>query len=358
MTKIRRLTAYTVLCMICMMFVFSIAAPWNISAESDKSITLGCKKDDVVLEGMRWKIYRVGERADNEFVLTGDFANYSVDLIDMSVQNISDAAQTLESYAIADKIDALAYGVTGENGLITFSGLDSGLYMAVGYPVEIYPYYYEPTPLLVEVDESSDEFIFNAFPKIAKVTLGENATRYTVKKIWIDHNDAFEVRPTYVTVDLFKNEELFDTVILNESTNWQYSWVSLEPHFDWRVVEREVPVDYEVKIEYNETQYLIRNRHKTILDWDDDDRVTTTTTTSIITTVVTGDDDERTTTTTVTTHTETEDTKLPPTTTAPPVSTEKLPQTGQLWWPVIPLGLGGVLMVFGGIMMKPKKDEE
>ena len=40
-------------------------------------------------------------------------------------------------------------------------------------------------------------------------------------------------------------------------------------------------------------------------------------------------------------------------------TTPSLVQTGQLWWPVIPLALGGVILVGAGISMRAgkKKDE-
>ncbi|MBP3267295.1 MAG: hypothetical protein J6M07_03080, partial [Ruminococcus sp.] len=168
---------------------------------------------------------------------------------------------------------------------------------------------------------------------------------------------------------------LFDTVTLNEENNWQHRWSSLENEYDWKVVERKIPVDYEVRIEYNETQYLIRNRHKTVMDWGEVTRPVTTTTTTTTTAppVITGSDvgssTETThsavelTSTTATTLTTAVST-LPPTSAQPLQSTytgggrSKLPQTGQLWWPVAPLGLGGTLMVFTGMRLRSKKDED
>ena len=35
-----------------------------------------------------------------------------------------------------------------------------------------------------------------------------------------------------------------------------------------------------------------------------------------------------------------------------------LPQTGQLWWPVLPMGIGGLMFVGLGISMKPRKKND
>jgi len=182
MQKVRKSAICLLMSMLCMLFTFCWAVPVDLSAASDKSITLECKKDDVILKGMRWKIYRAGERGGEGFVLTGDFAECQADLGDMSVENISHAAQTLESFAIMKQLGALAEGSTANNGAVTFSGLDDGLYLAVGYPVEDGAYYYEPSPLLMEVRSDRSSFSFDAYPKIVRVTLSDNVTAYTVKK--------------------------------------------------------------------------------------------------------------------------------------------------------------------------------
>ncbi|MDE6671721.1 MAG: hypothetical protein K2K16_05945 [Ruminococcus sp.] len=39
-------------------------------------------------------------------------------------------------------------------------------------------------------------------------------------------------------------------------------------------------------------------------------------------------------------------------------SSVKLPQTGQLWWPVVPLSIGGVLFISAGLVMKSKRKSD
>ncbi len=56
--------------------------------------------------------------------------------------------------------------------------------------------------------------------------------------------------------------ELADTVTLNEANNWQYRWESLDDASEWVTVEREIPVHYEVMIDRNMKQFLIRNTYK------------------------------------------------------------------------------------------------
>ena len=128
----KRLGIFIIL-ILCISSLLCLSEHWKAEADGgDKNITLNCEKDGSVIEGMKWKLYRTGERQGGDFVLTGDFAAYPVDLKDMSVENISAAAQTLSSYAVADHIACLAEGITDESGKLTFNGLSDGLYMAVG----------------------------------------------------------------------------------------------------------------------------------------------------------------------------------------------------------------------------------
>lgn len=346
----------------CVLFMFGTAVPQRIYADGEKSITLECCKDDIVLTGMKWRLFRIGERRNNGFVLTGDFSDCYADLEDMSVENISMAAQTIESFMLEKRAVPLAEGSTDENGRLVFGGLSKGLYLAVGFPVKQPPFSYEPSPLLLEVRDDADNFTFDAYPKMVRATLSEGARAYTVRKVWVDENDLYEARPVYVTVDLFRNGELFDTVTLNEDNNWEHHWYSLDVEFQWRVAERVIPVNYEVRVEYNEKQFLIRNRHNKISDWGEVTRTTKTTTSVSVTTTTTAVTD-------VTSGTGggIAKTTIPPpsSSTAPPLvstatplttSREDLPQTGQLWWPVLPLTVCGVLLVIIGIVLKNTKD--
>lgn len=327
----------SILCIIAAVLCFALCIPAGSFADNGKSLTLICRRDNIILSGMKWRLYKVGERsADGGFVLTGDFAGYSVDLDDMSETGVTLAAKTLESYAVADGLTPLAEGRTDENGELTFNGLDKGLYLAAGKILQVGDVYYVPSDLLIEVTDDGAMLSYDAYPKFYYATLGDEVVAYSVKKVWVDDNDAYKARPVSVTVDLFCDEKLDDTVILNEENDWEYHWVSLDPTTEWRVAERDIPADYEVSIDFNRTQYLIKNSYKL---------VTTTTTTNITTT--------KTTTTTTKTTTKPASTTKPVTTTTP-----KLAQTGQLWWPVVPLAGGGLLLLVLGAMLRPRKNKQ
>lgn len=320
------------LSMLCVVMLLASVMPCIHSAEVKASITLVCEQENVRVSDMSWKIYKVGERRSGKFTLTDEFANYPVDMSGLSTENIRGTAQALESFIIGDRIKALAENVTDNDGNVVFEGLDKGLYLAVAKKVQKDPITYMATPLLFEIKE--DGSAEEAFPKIYSViTFHGQVSSYTVKKVWADNDDSFKARPVNVTVDLFKDGELYDTVVLDEASNWQHRWNTLDLDAEWRVVERSIPVKYAVLVDYNSKQFLIKNSYAPDIFIDGGEYTKTTAA--------------------VTTTTISTSTSAAATTTG-----SGLPQTGQLWWPVLPLALGGITLICIGLLTRKKNGDE
>lgn len=328
------------------------------ASSADSTTSLVCISGNKPIAGIHWKIYRIGEVRDNEYVLTGDYEDYPVNLTDLSSENINGTAKALESFVLGDGLPHLAECDTDRDGTASFPALDTGLYLAVAKSVKIEHNLYKASPLLFEV-KAGDTGESEIFPKMySNSTLAGVGTYYTVKKVWVDNEDGAKMRPVNVTVDLYKDEELADTVTLSLDNEWEYRWENLDPEAEWRVVEREIPVKYEVIIDYNSTQYLIKNTYnpsrKTSGGYGSHTTTSTTTTSTTSTSTAAA------TTTTVTTAAlvTTEKKPLPPSTTATSSSEPKLPQTGQLWWPILPLSAGGLVFMTIGLAIPKRKDDE
>ena len=314
----------------------------NSESDNGRSITLICRKGDTVLTGMQWKLYKVGQRSEDGVVLTGEFADYPIDMSSITEENVEQKAKTLESYAVADGIQPLRSGGTDENGELVFGSLSSGVYLAVGKNLRVEHTVYVPSSLLLEANETDTLFSYDAYPKITYATLGGPVAVYTVKKVWVDDTEGSIARPVNVTVDLFRNEELYDTIVLSSENGWEHSWKDLDTSNSWHVAERNIPVDYTVLIDFNMTQYLIKNSYKP------EASSAIVTGTRVTTSSVTG------TTGTVTATNVTRTTMAVPSATT--AVTPPLIQTGQLWWPVIVLIAAGILLICAGVMIK--KDEK
>lgn len=317
--KLHRIGAI-ILSILCAALAMINTISFNVSAAEEGSLTLICRSEEVTLTGMQWKIYYAGFRDGNDFVLGGDFADYPVKLDDLSAEAITEAAETLENYAVIDKINPIAEGETDAEGKIKFENLQSGIYLVSGKELKVGNTIYIPSAILIEVRDGNVDL--DAYPKFYLDVFGSEYEHYTVKKIWENDENALADRIASITVEIYCDETLNETVTLNTENNWTYDWTAEKGH-RWRVKETNIPDKYTVSYRSNETQFAIINSHQT------ETTVTTTPTTTTVTTTTA---------------------KYEP----------KLPQTGQLWWPVPILALGGMIFVGIGcrLLSRNKKEDD
>ncbi len=296
------------------------------SADSIKgSLTLICKKDDIILSGMEWSLYRVGERVGKKYVLGGKFAGYPVSLSDTSAEGLSIAAATLENYAVIDNIGSDAKGIIDAEGYLVFPKLESGLYMVCGKNFYVGETVYEPSAVLVEINPSvgNEGIDLMVYPKVIYKILSETSRTHVLKKIWTDSG---QLHPA-IQVEIYKGGVLEETVTLDDSNSWTYSWFT-ENYAEWRVKETVVPAGYSVSYRTSDGQYVIENKYGS--DYSEETQPVTEQVTS------------------------------PPsiTVTATGGSVQKLPQTGQLWWPVPVMACGGIVMIIVGLRLRGSKKSE
>lgn len=332
-------------------------------AETGKgSLTLVCVKDDTILTGLHWDLYRVGSRSGNEFVLENEFSEYQVKLDDFSASAMNTAAKTLENYAVLDGISPRASGETDSKGVLKFNQLEEGLYLVSGLILTIGDTTYIPSTLLFEINHQEDSVELNAYPKIIYRTLSSEVINYTVKKLWQNSENQIIDEETGITVEIYRDRSLYKTVVLNGKNNWSYSWGGAA-NFEWRVKEKEVPADCTVIYDSNETQFAIVNTFNKTITPEQTTPVVTGTTTSVTslseTTISTpiGGGSITNTNTNITSSSSLSTNAQTSVTVSTSITTDKLPQTGQLWWPVPILCLSGITMIALGIRIISQKKE-
>ena len=88
----------------------------------------------------------------------------------------------------------------------------------------------------------------------------------TVEKVWEDNNNFFNLRPNDVTIELYANGELFDSVTLNDVIGWEYTWTGLPVYENneeivYTVKEQRVP-KYSMEIFENmENFFVVKNSY-------------------------------------------------------------------------------------------------
>lgn len=333
-----------IICVITSVLIMFSGTNIGVRAEKTGSVSLVCESGGEKLSGMTWRLYYAGKRSGNTIVPDGEFSGYKVTFGDLSADALMSAASTLESYAVLDGIVPNAEGVTDSDGKIRFADLEKGIYLVCGDKLTVGKGTYTPAPMFVEVSENDPDM--TAYPKFTyQDVLGADTERFRLMKIWENDEKFPQDRAVSISVEIYCNSVLKETVTLNEENSWTYDWTA-KTGDTWRVIEVDIPENYTVTYRSNENQFVIVNTHEDVKP------IVTTTTTAITTSsgTTTGSSVTGTTTatdvrTTVTTVRQTE---------------SKLPQTGQLWWPVPILALGGIIFVGIGcrLIAGSKKEDD
>lgn len=375
-----------IFCIISLVLISAGLPSMVVSAkEKDGTFTVICEDDKTAVSGMEWNIYRIGKRHKNSnyYNLDGNFKNYKVAINYSDSDKAGKTAATLENYAVLDKIKPDDNGVTDKNGTLKFEGLKEGLYIASGDKVTIGNITYEPTDVLFEINNDIEGGNTGknivSYVKLSTTVKEDGDDNvdfdFTVKNIWDDNDN--EKRPEKVKVQIYKDGELFIEVELSDKNNWTHNWNgSIDD--EWRVKIDTVPDEYTVEYDRGETDFAVINTHNPRDPIYNPPMIDPPSTSMIVTTTVSdshtyesesttqnvsdgGYDENSATSTSVTSVSVTSEITVTtvPQTTASPTTTPKrntstntggkLPQTGQLWWPVFVLGAAGVVVLAYGI---------
>lgn len=288
----------TLLC-ICVMVLMLPMSVFAAPADDACSLTIQYPSG-----GALFSFYKVAEFSEyGEFDVIAPFDAYMDEIQELdNLENHPDAittdtwrslATTLDTYVGPNKI---AYDFTCETnaeGIAAIEGIDKGLYLVTGEPVVIDEIVYTTSPVLMTVPNRDakgaweNQVIVDYSGKLS----AEDIDEYTAVKIWDD--EGFENnRPDELKVTLYKDGERYSTAVLNEDNNWEYKWTKLPQGASWSVKEDKVPAGYKVT--------YVKESDATII----------------------------------------ENVLVPAKT--PSQSGGKLPQTGQLWWPVPILAILGI----------------
>ena len=222
--------------------------------------------------------------ADENYKLTDSFSQYSIDL----KQDVQGAANALENRILMDGIEADASVFSDSFCKANFTGLESGIYLVVGKEVYQDGVFYMPQVSLVSLsgDLSVD----------LKYETNVKPSRIHVLKVW--KRDSKKSRPKSIEVCLLRSDGIVvDRVVLNSDNQWSTTWDNLSTLYTYRVMETSVPSGYKESCSREKDTIILTN---------------------------TGNYTDK-----------VEDKK-----------DDKLPNSGQLWWPV-PVLLFVGLVLFG-----------
>ncbi len=297
---------FNILALVLAMSLVLGAAPALAAGETSGSLTI-----TEAIPGTTISLYQIQTKGDdNTFTTTSDFAKYSMDLELETSEEMRSAGTTLMSYILADQPTAFRTANVGDDGTVSFTDLPFGLYLAMGTTGTVDGKKYEQGPVMAYLPATEDDgtVVYDLTSNIKRSPLEEKDS-YTVTKVWSD-NDSTS-RPKSIKVQLWQDGQKYgQQVTLSGDNNWKHTWSDLEKGHKYSVTEVSVPTGYTVKITEESGQFIVRN-------------------------------------------TKSSGGKETPTPT--PVTPSRLPQTGQLWWPVPILAVLGIGLVLIGLLRSGKK---
>ncbi len=243
---------------------------------------------------------------DGAYVLAEKFNKFPITPLKDPENDVMDFATTLDGYISYKSIEPDYTVKTNKDGVASFSNVSDGIYLVEGET-----YYHEdkmviPSSAIIFLTENK---LKREQTKTRNVDINvkyeiRNSTKNTkieAIKVWNDNDSAS--RPGSVTLELYCDKVLVQTVTLNKENNWKHSWTNLAQNGKWTLAEKDVPSGYTVSVARRDDCFVVTNTLSNISlnkQWD------------------------------------------------------TLPQTGLLWWPVPILSVTGVLFTIIGIILNSK----
>lgn len=313
-------------------------------------------------EGTEFMIYRVADVSeDGTCSLTGEFQNYAVSPED--TETFRTQAPVLAAYAQRDQIAPADAGLIGSDGSLTFELRGSGMYLVDGARRVSGGFVYTPEPFFVILpgrgEDGSlmpDVAVMPKYGRDPDLPEGQT-TKRKVLKIWKDE-DTLSRRSESVTVQLLMNGAVWDTAVLSAENNWRYQWDELDASHSWRLVEETVPSGYTVTVAQEGNAFVVTNTCQVPGNPDNPGPGKDS--------GGGGGSDGGGSTPEQPSYTDIPDGRVPDSP-APELLeilenlvplASKLPQTGQLWWPVPLLSAGGLLLISLGCLRRREVGNE
>ena len=306
--------------LLCVLSVVSFSntrafAAGRIDTGHEVSLTISYQNEKTPLTGAKFDIYLVATVNEyGEITVTDDFKQFNVNIEGENDEAWNTLASTLEGYVLWSGIKPADSGMTDKQGIVLFPNksetLKQGLYLVIAENHTQGGYIYEAVPFMVmlpSLDKEANDWNYDveAYPKHNSKTLGPIVVGLSRKvlKVWDDDGHKNE-RPKEITVCLLRDGKVYSTVVLNESNNWKYTWDDLDSTYKWNVVEKD-PGEYKVTVTQEGVTFVITNTYNgNSLSSPDNP------------------------------------------------SDSKLPQTGQLWWPVPVLVMIGLALIIFGLFRR------
>ena len=338
----------------------SVEARGSVDTSKKGSLGLTYSYQTTLLPGVHVHLYRIADISSaGEFTLISPYDDTKqfpvTDLNKISDQSEWDnLLNPVAAYIYTNKVTPDAEAVSDADGKISFADLKLGIYLVVSdalvQPENNCTYSFSSFLTSIPGLDADDNWTNSVYDVVGvpkcKKTVNPQTVHYYVYKRWDDSGYAGN-RPTSISVNIYVDGTLYTTQTLSAGNNWSYSWSYAEGH-NFTVSEN-VSGSYSLSSTQDGNAFILTNTYNppdnppTYPDYPPDNPYypgTPTTPSGEVAGV--------------------SRTPATPTGDQPAVlGAKRLPQTGQLWWPVPVLALAGMsLFGYGWYADRKKKKRD
>ena len=210
------------------MTVFNIFQVTAVDVNKNCSLTL-----NECLSGLNVHLYRVTSVSkDGTYAYTDEFKNAENTSINLNKLETSEdlkaAAMTLKGYAASKE----GITQTTTSSTLTYSNLNTGLYLVVADNLVVDGKTYTYLPYLISLPQGTNYDVSIDFTKYSK----DSSHEYKIVKHWVDNGSK---HPEKIYVELYDGSTYIKTITLDATHNYAYSWKS-EQVMNYSIKEKSV----------------------------------------------------------------------------------------------------------------------
>lgn len=237
----------------------------RIDAAKPSSLTVKFQVEgNKVIPDATFHIYRIGYvDEDGKIYAMDPYAQYPVVITDVDNDGNAGAALAMKGFVLAEGLEPDASAVTDRNGVCVFENLPAGIYLVFADACQNGGRVYFAQAALVRLPGKmlggEWNYDVNIIPKYDSREAGGPPIERRVIKIWDNENRLHTGRPHRIDLVLLKDGEIYDRVKINARNSWRYTWEDLESDSDWTVAELPAPEGYTVSVSQEGVTFKITN---------------------------------------------------------------------------------------------------
>ena len=231
---------------------------FTLTVNDDGTLTLSYTCDSVPYPNQPIELYYIAEvSADFQYTLTAPFSSSGLILNGVQTQGEWNVIRsTLESLILANQVAPTQVAETDAEGQAQFADLAPGLYFSSAVQAENCSFASALLPLPGLGADGKWEYACTVAAKGTLLPPQPEPLQFQVLKLWRGDEGK---RPVSITVDIYRNGTLHETITLSEANNWSYRWSAEDDGAKWQVVEKDVPEGYTMTVEQRDTSFTLTN---------------------------------------------------------------------------------------------------